>query len=139
MFTSEVLVQQHGAVVRNLTASCRDSLVAYCMKEMTQTLPVATYLHTINPIKHSPLCTHCGQGGSQKESLSHFLSTCNKYYHARIAAHNEVCKILAALLHKHLAAHWYLHHETQLSQTGLVLELIPTAIVLQSRWLGPTQ
>ena len=54
VFTREVLVQQHGAVVRNVIASCGDSLVAYWMKAMTQTLPVATYLHTINPI-NTPL------------------------------------------------------------------------------------
>ena len=105
VFTREVLVQQHGAVVSNVIASCRDSLVAYWMKAMTRTLPVATYLHTINPIKHSPLCTQCDQGGSQKESLSHFLSTCPKFHHARTLAHNQVCKVLAASLQKHLAAH----------------------------------
>ena len=93
VFTREVLVQQHGAVVRNVIASCRDSLVAYWMKAVTRTLPVATYLHTINPIKHSPFCTQCDQGGSQKESLSHFLSTCPKFHHARTAAHNQVCKV----------------------------------------------
>ena len=98
IFTREVLVQQHGAVVRNVIASCRDSLVAYWMKAVTQTLPVATYLHTINPTKHSPFCTQCDQGGSQKESLSHFLSTCPKFHHARTAAHNQVCKVLAASL-----------------------------------------
>ena len=102
------------------------------MKAIFQTLPVATYLHTINPIKHPPLCTQCDQGGSQKESLSHFLSTCPKFHHARTAAHNQVCKVLAASLQKHLAAHWSLHRETPLSKTGLVLELVPTSIVLQS-------
>ena len=102
------------------------------MKEVTQTLPVATYLHTINPKKHSPFCTQCDQGGSQKESLSHFLSTCPKFHHARTAAHNQVCKVLAASLQKHLAAHWSLHRETPLSKTGLVSELVPTSIVLQS-------
>ena len=89
-------------------------------------------LHTINPIKHPPFCTQCDQGGSQKESLSHFLSTCPKFHHDRTAAHNQVCKVLAASLQKHLAAHWSLHRETPLSQTGLVLEVVPTAIVLQS-------
>ena len=29
VFTREVLVQQHGAVVSNVIASCRDSLMAY--------------------------------------------------------------------------------------------------------------
>ena len=74
VFTSEVLVQQHGAVVCNVIASCRDSLVAYWMKAMTQTLPVVTYLHTINPLKHSPFCTQCDQGGSQKEKFFHIFS-----------------------------------------------------------------
>ena len=55
-------------------------VVAYWMKAVTQTLPVATYLHSINPIKHSPLYTQCDQGGSQKESLTHFLSTCPKCF-----------------------------------------------------------
>ena len=66
VFTREVLVQhwQHGAIFCNViqVASCRDSLVSYWMKAMNQTLPVATYLHTINPIKHSPVCTQCDQG-----------------------------------------------------------------------------
>ena len=65
--------------------------------------------------------------GSQKESLSHFLSTCPKFHHARTAAHNQVCKVLAASLQKHLTARWSLHRETPLSQ-GLVLELVPSAI-----------
>ena len=44
---------------------------------MTQTLLVATYLPTINQMKHGcPVCILFGQGGSQKESISHFLSTC---------------------------------------------------------------
>ena len=59
------------------------------MKMMAQMFPVATYLDTINLIKHAPFCTHCGQGGSQKESLSHFLSTCPKFCHARKVAHNQ--------------------------------------------------
>ena len=37
VFTREVLVQQHGAVVLNIIASCRDSLVAYWMKAVTLT------------------------------------------------------------------------------------------------------
>ena len=41
-------------------------------KAMTRTLPVATYLYTINPIKHSPFCTQCDEGGGLKESLSLF-------------------------------------------------------------------
>ena len=76
MFTQDVLVQQHGAVVRSIFSSCRDSVVSYWMKAMTQTLPVATYLHRINQTKHSPCCTHCSQDGSQKERLSHFFSIC---------------------------------------------------------------
>ena len=64
VFTREVLVQnwQHGAIFFNVIANCRDSLVAYCMKAMNQALRVATYLHTINPIKHSHVCTQCDQG-----------------------------------------------------------------------------
>ena len=64
-----------------------------------------------------------------KKKVSRFLSTCPNF---QTAAHNQVCKVLAASLHKHLAAQWSLHSETSLSQTGLVLELVPTAIVLQS-------
>ena len=99
------------------------------------TIPQSTfqqYLHTVNPINHSPLCTQCDQGGSQKESVSRFLSTCPKFHHARTAAHGQVCKVLATSPHKHLAAHWFLPLETPLGQTGLVLELVPAAIVLQS-------
>ena len=75
--------------------------------------------------KHSPSCTHCGQGGSQKESLSQLLSTCPKFCLARRVAHNQVCKVLTASLHKHLAAHLSLYLEILLGQTGLVLELVP--------------
>ena len=32
---------------------------------------------------------------------------------------------------KHLAVHWSLYNETPLSQTWLILELVPTAIVLK--------
>ena len=121
MFTSEVLVQQHGAADCNIIARCRDSLVAYWMKAMIQMLPS---VHNKSN-KHSPFCTHCGQGGSQKESLPHFLSTCPKFCLGRRAAHNQVCKVLTASLHKHLAAHLSLYLEILLSQTGLVLELVP--------------
>ena len=76
VFTRKVIVQQHGAMVSNIIASCRDSLVSYWIKAMTWTLPVATCLHTINLMKHSPFCTQCDQGGNQKESLSYFLSIC---------------------------------------------------------------
>ena len=69
MFTQDVLVQQHGAVVCSIISSCRDSVVSYWMKAMTQTLPVATHLHRIIQTKHSPCCTHCSQDGSPKESL----------------------------------------------------------------------
>ena len=54
VFTREVLVQQHGAVVCNVIASCRDSLVAYWMKAVTMTLPVATYLHSVLSDKTLP-------------------------------------------------------------------------------------
>ena len=48
---------------------------------MTLILPVAPCLHTFNPTNHSPLCTQCGQGGSQKGNLSHFLGTCPNFHH----------------------------------------------------------
>ena len=48
--------------------------------------------HTINPAKHSPFCIPCGRGGFQKKHLSHFLSTCTKFHHARTVAHNQVCR-----------------------------------------------
>ena len=94
------------------------------------------YLHTINQRKHSawntpPFCTQCGQGGSQIESTSHLLVPVLNF--TRTLAHNQACKILEALLHQHFAAHWSIYSETLLSQTGLVLELVPTVIVLQSR------
>ena len=40
-------------MVHSVISSCLDSVVSYWMKVMTQTLSVATYLHMINPIKHS--------------------------------------------------------------------------------------
>ena len=39
----------YGTVVRNVITSSRGSLVAYRMKVMTRTLPVAKYLYTIYP------------------------------------------------------------------------------------------
>ena len=47
--------------MHNVIASCRDYPVPYWMKAMTQTLPVATCLHTINLINQSTLCTQCDQ------------------------------------------------------------------------------
>ena len=61
--------------------------------------------HTINPTKHSLTCIPCGQGGCQKKFLSHFLSTCPKFHHARTVVHNQVCRLLAASRCKHFAAH----------------------------------
>ena len=69
-----VSVQQHGAVISRIISSCKDSVVSYWMKAMTQTLSVATYLHRIKQMKHSPCCTHCSQDGSQKESVLHFFN-----------------------------------------------------------------
>ena len=100
------------------------------MKALTQTLLVATYLYAISLTKCFSFCTQCGQVDCQ--IFLHFYSNCPKFHYVRTAAHNQVCKVLAASLYKHLAAHWSLYDEPQLSQTGLVLELIPTAIVLQS-------
>ena len=60
------------------------------------------------------------------------LSICPKFHHARTAAHNQVCKVLATSLQTHLATHWSLFKETPLRSTGLVLELVPTDVVLQS-------
>ena len=100
MLAQDVLVQQHVAVVHGITSSCLDSVVSYWMKAMTQTLPVATHVHRINPTKHSPCCIHCSYDGSQKENLPHFLSICPKLHHGRTAA-------LATSLRKHLAAPSY--------------------------------
>ena len=86
---------------------------------MAQTLPVATYLCTINQEKTLSFLYQGGPGGSQKESL-HILSTCPKFHYARTAAHNQVLKGLAASLSEYLAGDWYL------------CQLVPTAVVLQS-------
>ena len=64
------------------------------------------------------------KAAAAKNKVLHFESFCPEFHHARTAAHNKGYKVLAALLHKHLAAHWSLYHETQLSQRGLVLELV---------------
>ena len=119
-------------MVCSIISSCRDSVVSYWMKAMTQTLPVATYLYRINQTKHSPCCTHCSQDCSQNESLSHFFSICLKFHHARTAAHYQVCKVLATSLQKHLATHWSLLHEPPRRSTGLVLELVSADVVLKS-------
>ena len=135
VFTREPTIWSFGLPYHcKAMQAAKDCLVAYWMKVMTRTLPVATFEHILNAMIYSLFCAQCCQGGSQKESLvfSHFCSTCPKFHHAKTANHNQVCKVLAASLYKHLAAHWSLYHEPQLSQTGLVLELIPTAIVLQS-------
>ena len=66
------------------------------------------------------------------ESLSHFFSICPKFHQARTAEHNQVCKIFATSVRKHLAAHWSVFHENPLRSTGLVLELILTDVVLKS-------
>ena len=76
--------------------------------------------------------SHCSQHGSQRESLLHFFSIFPKFHHARTAAHNQVCKVLATSLRTHLATHWSLFKETRLSSTGLALELVPADVVLQS-------
>ena len=72
-------------------------LVAYGIKAMTLTRPIATYLPAINQTKSTLLsqafCTQCGQGGSQKQSRSvHPFSTYPIFQNARAAAHNQVCK-----------------------------------------------
>ena len=77
VFTCEVLVQEHGAVVYNVIASCRDSLVAYLLGESNNLDPSCGDISAHNQSnKHSPFCTQCDQGGSQKESLSHQLVVC---------------------------------------------------------------
>ena len=69
LFTGEVIMQQHAAVVFNVIASCLDSVVAYWMIGMTLALFLATYLHIINLTKRFPFCNKCGQGGSTRENL----------------------------------------------------------------------
>ena len=80
--------------MHNVIASCRNYPVPYWMKAMTQTLPVATCLHTINLINQSTLCTQCdqGPGGSQNE-VSHIFSV-------PVLNFILVCKVLAASLYK---------------------------------------
>ena len=94
------------------------------MKAMTQNLPVAIYLNTINPTKHSPFCSQ-SQDGSKKESLSRFLCTCSKFHQ------QSNMSTLAVSLQKHLAEHWTLFQKTHLNRTRLSMELVPTAVVLQ--------
>ena len=101
---------------------------------MTQTLPMATYLHRINQKKHSPCCTHCSQDGSQNKSLA-LLQNLSEFHYARTAEHNQVCKVLAAFPAKTFSYSLdslSLSHETPLGRTALLLELVPTAVVLNS-------
>ena len=56
---------------------------------MAQTLPVATYLCTINQEKTLSFLYQGGPGGSQKESL-HILSTCSKFHYARTALSQQL-------------------------------------------------
>ena len=87
-------------------------------KVMTQTLPVATYLHRINQTKHSPCCTDCSQDGSEKDSLSHFFSICPKLEQQRIIKSVRFLRLPCRNIS--------LFHETPLRRAGLVLELVPT-------------
>ena len=85
-------------------------------------------------VKHklSGMSTDRMAGKENSLALLHFLSLCPKVDHAQTAGHNQVCKVLATSQRKHLAALWFLFHETPIRQTGLVLELVPTAVVLKS-------
>ena len=63
-----------------------------------------------------PLQSGWKSEGKSLALLHHSL----KFHHARITAHNQVCKVLATFLQKYLAAQ------------GLVLELVPTDVNLKS-------
>ena len=86
--------------------------------------PVQTYLKSIGAVK-SPTCPHCDEG--TPESLTHVACVYPKFREARTSAHNQVLDVITSFLNSALGSKWAVFEETQMSQTGLVLQSTSSA------------
>ena len=105
-------------------------------------IATSKYCYVLHPSIHSNIpCIgmYCYQGGSLKVSLSHFLSTCLKFHHARSLGLLLTIKSVRFWQHLFISI-WQLIglftvNYAQSDRAGLrFLEVVPTAIVLQSGW-----
>ena len=129
IFVRDLLQRAEGKIAAHLIDSCGDSVVRCWMKMMMGTYPVTSYLHRIGKAA-SAVCQHCNT--QAVETLTHFLSICPGFHDARTAAHNRIRQALAGSLRKVLPSHWQLHEETPMSATGLELQPVPSALMIQA-------
>ena len=95
--------------------------------------PVQSYLHRCRKVQ-SPHCPYCP---GQDETLAHFTTLCPRFREARTAGHNRVRAKLASLLAKCLDAQWQLFEETPMRNTGLELQTVSAACMVEAGRLAP--
>ena len=103
--------------------------------QVRQTLPVATRLPYCTQSYHSLPSVPNGARMvvRRKVFCTSLASNTNcpnlKFHYARTAVYNQVCRVLATSLCKHLADHWTLYQGKQLIETRLTFEIFPMQLL----------
>ena len=132
-FVRQLLHQPEGATIARCVAGCRPAEYRVWVKAMADRYPVQSYLHRCR-IVQSPQCPYCQE---QDETLAHFTTICPRFREARTAGHNRVRAKLTSLLAKCLDTHWQLFEETPMRSTGLELQTVSAACMVEAGRLPP--
>mgnify|MGYP006978522195 FL=1 len=127
-FVRQVLHQLEGATVARCVARCRPAEYRVWVKASADRYPVNSYLHQCQLVP-SPHCPYCP---GQDETLAHFTTICPRFREARTAGHNRVRAQLASLLTKCLDTQWQLFEETPMRSTGLKLQTVSAACMVEA-------
>ena len=103
-YASDILEQQQGAVVSSVISNWEDSVVADWMKAMTQTLPVATYLNTINMTKYAPSVPNAVSLSVRRKA---FCTALGPILNFTMLGQQSTIKYITSLS-KHLSDYWSL-------------------------------
>jgi hypothetical protein len=121
------------ATVSRCVARCRPAEYRVWVKATADRYPVNLYLHQCQLVP-SPHCPYCP---GQNETLAHFTTICPRFQEARTAGHNRVRAKLASLLAKCLDTQWQLFEETLMRSTGLKVQTVSAACMMEAGRLPP--